>query len=48
MIRHIANAIAGLKAALGITSPSREILDDVRAAERRPYVPPVPLPWYAA
>lgn len=48
MIRLITNALASFKAALGITSPSREILAAARAAEHRPYVPPAPLPWYAA
>ena len=48
MIRRIVNALASFKAALGITSPSREFLAAVQAAERRPYVAPVPLPWYAA
>ena len=48
MNRRIVNALASFKAALGITSPSREFLAAIRAAERRPYVEPVPLPWYAA
>lgn len=48
MIRRIVNALASFKAALGITSPSREFLAAVRAAERRPYVAPAPLPWHAA
>jgi hypothetical protein len=44
----VRDAVAMSKAALGITSPSLEFLDALRAAERRPYVPPAPLPWYAA
>jgi len=46
--KFVRDAVAVAKAALGITSPSREFLAAARAAERRPYVEPVPLPWYAA
>ncbi len=48
MIRHVTSAIATLKTALSITSPSRVFFDAARAAERRQYAAPVPLPWYAA
>lgn len=48
MIRSIVNVLASFKAALGIVSPSLAFLDALRAAQRRPYVAPAPLPWYAA
>ena len=48
MIRHVANILATLKAALNIASPSRAFIDVARSARRRQYAAPVPLPWYAA
>lgn len=44
----VRSAVVVSRAALGITSPSLEFLVAARAAERRPYVAPAPLPWYAA
>lgn len=48
MIRRIADALAGFKAALGIASPSRVFIDAARAAERRQHVQLASLPWYFA
>ena len=45
-IRH--EALAGLRSALNIASPSRVFFDAARAAERRQHAKPVPPPWYAA
>ena len=45
-IRH--EALAGLRSALNIASPSRVFIDAARSAGRRPHAPPVPLPWYSA
>jgi hypothetical protein len=44
----VTNLIARVKRYFGITSPSLAFLDALQAAERRPYVPPAPRPWYAA